>query len=139
MKLFLEDLKELSEVEIKDHISREYCGKERYDDRSEAEIKELRKSLNKYDILIAYESVGSWGCDSSSWFLLRDKKTGKLYETHGSHCSCYGFEGQWNLEETTVEYLKSDKFHFCTGGYDNNESDNQSKVKEYLSRLKSKQ
>lgn len=30
---------------------------------------------------------------------------GKLYEVHGSHCSCYGLEGQWYEEETTVEAL----------------------------------
>lgn len=26
---------------------------------------------------------------------------GKLWEVHGSHCSCYGLEGQWKPEETT--------------------------------------
>ncbi len=30
----------------------------------------------------------------------------KLYEVNGSHCSCYGLEGQWSPEETTVESLK---------------------------------
>lgn len=30
----------------------------------------------------------------------------KLYEVHGSHCSCYGLEGQWDLEETCVEALE---------------------------------
>jgi hypothetical protein len=29
------------------------------------------------------------------------KKAGKLYEVHGSHCSCYGLEGQWEPEETS--------------------------------------
>lgn len=28
-----------------------------------------------------------------------------LYEVNGSHCSCYGLEGQWEEEETTVEAL----------------------------------
>lgn len=26
---------------------------------------------------------------------------GKLFEVHGSHCSCYGLEGQWAPEETS--------------------------------------
>ncbi len=26
---------------------------------------------------------------------------GKLYEVSGSHCSCYGLEGQWEPEETS--------------------------------------
>lgn len=33
-------------------------------------------------------------------------KDGKLYENSGSHCSCYGLEGQWSPEETCMEALK---------------------------------
>jgi hypothetical protein len=33
-------------------------------------------------------------------------KDGKLYEAHGSHCSCYGLEGQWSAEETCIEALE---------------------------------
>ena len=119
--LYLEDLSGCSEDEVKKHIVSSYEASE--------------DEANKYDILIAYESVGSWGCDSSSWFLLKEKATGKLFETHGSHCSCYGFEGQFEPEETTVEYLQSDKFYFCCGGYDDNSNENESSVKNYLSKL----
>jgi len=103
-RLYLEDLAGLPQSQVAEHISKEY----------EVPLSEV----NKYKILIAYESVGSWGCDSSSWFLLQDRKTGKIYETHGGHCSCYGFEGQFEPEETNLEYLNSDKFYFSTGGYD---------------------
>jgi hypothetical protein len=34
------------------------------------------------------------------------KIDGVLYEVHGSHCSCYGLEDQWELEETTIEALR---------------------------------
>ena len=95
----------------------------------------INKEVEKYEILIAYESVGSWGCDSSSWFLLKEKATGKLFETHGSHCSCYGFEGQFEPEETTVEYLQSDKFYFYCGGYDDNGEQNKEAVFQYLKYL----
>ncbi|HWQ74514.1 MAG TPA: hypothetical protein VN441_04300, partial [Syntrophomonas sp.] len=88
--------------------------------------------IDKFDILIAYESVGSWGCDSSSFFLLRDKSTGDLYENHGSHCSCYGFEGQFEPEKTTMEYLVSDKFSFFCGGYDDDDQLHKKQVREYL-------
>lgn len=27
---------------------------------------------------------------------------GKLYEVNGSHCSCYGLEGQWEPEEVVL-------------------------------------
>lgn len=30
----------------------------------------------------------------------------KLYEVHGSHCSCYGLEDQWYPEETTAKLLQ---------------------------------
>lgn len=33
------------------------------------------------------------------------ERDGKLYEVNGSHCSCYGLEGQWSPEETSVEEL----------------------------------
>lgn len=34
------------------------------------------------------------------------ERDGELYEVHGSHCSCYGLEGQWEPEETTWEALR---------------------------------
>lgn len=34
------------------------------------------------------------------------RKDGKLYEVNGSHCSCYGLEGQWTPEETSIPVLK---------------------------------
>lgn len=34
------------------------------------------------------------------------EKDGKLYEVHGSHCSCYGLENQWEPEETSFEAIK---------------------------------
>ena len=115
-KLYLEDLSGLSEDEVKKHIVSSY----------EVDASEV----DKYEILVSYESVGSWGCDSSSWILLKDKETGKLFETHGSHCSCYGFEGQFEPEETTVDYLQSDKFFFCCGGYDNSAEENERLIKD---------
>ena len=121
--LLLEDLKDLSEDEVKSHLIGEYEAK--------AEI------VNDLEIVIGYESVGSWGCDSSSFFLLKDKD-GKLYEVHGSHCSCYGFEGQFQLEETSVDALKfrinesKRSSVFCVGGYDDNSNDNIKQVNDYI-------
>jgi hypothetical protein len=112
----LADLEKLTESAIKKHIVEQYSA-------SEEELKDV-------EILIAYESVGDYGCDSSSWFLFR--KGGKLYENHGNHCSCYGFEDQWHPEETTVEYLKSNKFYFSCGGYDSNGGVNKRLVESYI-------
>lgn len=119
--LCLEDLKNCTYDDLVSHVMENYIAK--------------KEDIEKYEFLIAYESVGSWGCDSSSFFLLKDKITGKIFENHGSHCSCYGFEGQWTPEETTVEYLQSDKFYFGCGGYDNSEEFNRSTVMDYIKRL----
>ena len=119
--LFLEDLKNTTQIEVKHHIVTEYAVDE--------------KTVDKFDILVAYESVGHWGCDSSSYYLLRNKADGELYEVHGSHCSCYGFEGQFEPEETSVEYLKSDRFRFYTGGYDDNAKENKAMILEFMQGL----
>lgn len=59
------------------------------------------------------------------------EKDGKLYEVNGSHCSCYGLEGQWEPEETTVEALsyRIKKGHF---GYP---FDSDAKFKEELQKI----
>lgn len=33
------------------------------------------------------------------------RRAGRLYSVEGSHCSCYGLEGQWSPVETTKEAL----------------------------------
>ena len=33
-------------------------------------------------------------------------RDGKLYEVNATHCSCYGLEGKWESEGTTVEALR---------------------------------
>ena len=33
------------------------------------------------------------------------ERDGQLFEVNGSHCSCYGLEGQWEPEETTKDAL----------------------------------
>ncbi len=47
-----------------------------------------------------YQGQG-YCCDAVVVF----EKGGKLWEVHGSHCSCYGLEGQWEPEETTWEAI----------------------------------
>lgn len=34
-----------------------------------------------------------------------DKIEKQFFEVHGSHCSCYGLEGQWEPEYTTIEEM----------------------------------
>lgn len=34
-------------------------------------------------------------------------ENGKLFEVNGSHCSCYGLEGQWTPEEVVLKELEN--------------------------------
>lgn len=47
--------------------------------------------------------------EGNASFLLIETSTGKFFEIHGSHCSCYGFEGQFSPEECPIEYLAKGK------------------------------
>lgn len=67
------------------------------------------KALKGAKILLAWYGDGDY-CGSA--FVLF-KRGSKLYEVHGSHCSCYGLEGQWEPEETSVEALA----HILKDGY----------------------
>lgn len=54
------------------------------------------------EILLASYSYENYSADAFVLF----RKGGKLFEVNGGHCSCYGLEGQWEPEETTVAALK---------------------------------
>ena len=60
--------------------------------------------IEKFNVLIW--SYGSSGWDGDAILILEDKETEELFEVHGSHCSCYGLEGQFDLEPTTAEEIK---------------------------------
>jgi len=49
------------------------------------------------EILFASYGGGSYDGDAVVIY----ERDGTLYEVHGSHCSCYGLEGQWEPEATT--------------------------------------
>lgn len=51
-------------------------------------------------ILYAYYTYEDYSGSATVIFI----KDGRLFEVHGSHCSCYGLDdGGWRPEETTVE------------------------------------
>lgn len=53
------------------------------------------------------------------------KRNGKLYEVDGSHCSCFGFEDQWDPEEASIAELRHRMDNgrlgegHAVGGFDN--------------------
>jgi len=67
-----------------------------------------KQIVEQYQIIIAI--VNNYGYEEYSYFLML--KDGILYENFGAHCSCYGFEGQFEPEETSVEYLLSKNYKY---------------------------
>lgn len=75
-----------------------------------------RPEFKDAEILLA--SYGSASYEGHAFVLFR--RDGKLWEVNGSHCSCYGLEGQWEPEETTVEALRHRVKEGTLGEYDDN-------------------
>lgn len=134
--LALADLQGKAEEEIKKHLVHEYSGKGSgfdYYEITEKDREEAQKLLKNLKVVIAYESVGDYGCCSSGFYILTDGE--KYFQINGSHCSCYGFEGQLELEEMPLEYYQSERFNFYGGGYDDEYEDHGKMIKEYLKSL----
>jgi len=71
---------------------------------------QILAELDGAEILFAEYEQGGYEGDSTVIY----RKFGRVYETHGSHCSCYGLEGCWNPEETTVEAILLRKHNYGT-------------------------
>ena len=65
-------------------------------------VDEDLKEYNDINVLLAYYETGNY----EGWAFVLFERVGVLYEVNASHCSCYGLEGQWVPEETSVEALR---------------------------------
>lgn len=54
---------------------------------------------------ILFASYGNANYSGDAWVLYEEN--GNLYEVNGSHCSCYGLEGQWEPEKVVLEELEN--------------------------------
>lgn len=137
--LALADLKDYSEEQIKNHLAENYKGTpENYSGVPVGEFvssEQIEEELKNEKILVAYESVGNWGCGSSSFFLIQ-RVDDSLFEIHGSHCSCFGMEGQFVPQESEWSYLVSNHFSFSCGGYDDDDVKHKKQVKHHIAKLK---
>ena len=61
-----------------------------------------REKFKDYNILFA--SYGTPSYEGYAWVLF--EQNGKLFEVEGSHCSCYGLEGQFEPNETFLDVLE---------------------------------
>lgn len=57
------------------------------------------------NINILFASYGCANYSGDAWVLF--EKDGQLYEVNGSHCSCYGLEGQWDEDDVLLEELEN--------------------------------
>ena len=74
-----------------------------FDNRAHME-QQFEETLSE-GIEVLFASYASGGYDGNDAFVLFTEN-GKLYEVNASHCSCYGLEGQWQPELTTVKSLR---------------------------------
>jgi hypothetical protein len=125
--LRLADLRDLTDDELRAHIVEQYIDGG-VDEFGRGGQRELDKAIGT--ILVAYESVGDYGCDSSSYFLI--ERDGQLFEVHGGNDSTRGFEGQWEPTPVTPAYLVSKKWSMSTGGYDERDKHHKHVVRSWL-------
>lgn len=59
-------------------------------------------ALDGATVVYAFHSYEYYSGDATVWF----ERGGKLWEVTGSHCSCYGFEGQWEPGHVTLKSLR---------------------------------
>ncbi|HHB2481351.1 TPA: hypothetical protein ACORDH_002802 [Bacillus cereus] len=90
----------------------EFCGWD--EGRTGADLiayhfEEKEEYIGSLQILLASYDIE--GCEGDAFVLFLEN--GKMYEVHGSHCSCFGLENQWNPEETTIKELE---FRLNNGG-----------------------
>lgn len=86
---------------LKEIIKQEPIFLNRFSDKNDVISNFEEENLN-VNILFASYGGGCW--EGSAWVLF--EQNGELYEVNGSHCSCYGLEGQWSPEIVTLKVLE---------------------------------
>ncbi len=82
----------------------------------------MLKALKEYETKnILFASYGQDNYLGDAFVLFEEG--GVLYEVNGSHCSCYGLEGQFSAEETSLEAIahRLKEGHLGLCGYADNE------------------
>lgn len=93
-RLFLSELEGLTEEQVIEQVACEFSVQ-----------KELVSCYEFYIASIEFDYY-----DGNAYFLMKHRETGDFYEVEGGHCSCYGFEDQWEPKIAPKAYLGSDKY-----------------------------
>lgn len=76
---------------------------DRFDNKQDVE-RSFEVGFHDYEhIIFAQYLDGDYS--GKAWVIYYNSEEEKLYEVHGSHCSCYGLENQFDPELTSVEDL----------------------------------
>lgn len=93
--------------------------------------RKMTDAIDKYkNINILFATYGEDNYSGDAWVLFEE--SGRLYEVNGSHCSCYGLEGQWEPEETTLESIEYRVLNGTFGEDDYSGNEFKSELKEFL-------
>jgi hypothetical protein len=102
-----------------------------FEDLRFAESERQEKVVKSYDninILFASYSYENYSGDAYVLF----EKNGKLFEVFGSHCSCYGLEGQFEPDEVSLEELNMRLLNGEFGVDNYSENEFAEELKEFL-------
>jgi len=95
-------------------------------------IEDIMKDFEEVGLAVnvLFASYGYENYEGDAFVLF--EKDGELFEVNGSHCSCYGLEGQWSPEETTIKALahRLNDGYFGKSSYCGNEFN--AELKEFL-------
>ena len=130
--LALGDMRGKKAKEVKEHLVSNWTDFWDEDVKEYVPNDNLKNFLEDKKILIAYESVGDYGCDSEGTYVFEDPE-GDLHLFKGSHCSCYGFEDQGTPENISIEALS--RMSLSVGGYDNDGHINERRFREEVKRI----
>ncbi len=77
-------------------------------------LKKWINSVNEEDLpeelIPIYGVINTGSYDADAKILLVNPITKEFYSIHGSHCSCYGFEGQFTPELCPIQYLATNTY-----------------------------
>lgn len=100
----LQELKKKTPVFLNNFSSLEEIIREFEAEWDKEKIEELKNTKYK-NINFLFASYGTDNYSGDAYVLF--EKEGKLYEVTGSHCSCYGLEGQFEYNSpSTLEGIK---------------------------------
>ncbi|WP_276976795.1 hypothetical protein [Flavobacterium filum] len=96
--------------------------------RTKENQEKVVKNYDGINILFASYSYENYSGDAYVLF----EKNGKLFEVFGSHCSCYGLEGQFEPDEVSLEELNMRLLNGEFGVDNYSENEFAEELKEFL-------